>query len=152
MRKHTILVVDDEPNIRDILAYFLQSMGYEVVATGDPDEALGFAREGRPDLVLLDVLMPRMDGFDLCQMIRTHARSADLPVIFLTALGDEVSRECARVSGGTRYLQKPFSKEEVLGAVRALLASRRAGLRRAKGWSHAVRLDSLRPGARSGSR
>ncbi len=142
-----ILVVDDEPSVRDIVAYFLKEAGYEVAATGDPDEALALAREGRPDLAILDVLMPRMDGFDLCQMLRGHPESADLPVIFLTALGDDISRERARVCGGTMYLEKPFEKDQVLEAVRAALASRpRAHRRSGRGWGRAMHLTDLRPG------
>lgn len=146
MKETTILVVDDDPHVRDILGFFLGEEGYAVLATGDPDEALGLARTGKPDLALLDILMPRMDGFDLCQMIRTHAQSADLPVIFLTALGDEVSRERGRVCGAMRYLEKPFRKEDVLEAVRAALASRPPAHRPANhGWGRAVPLDRLRP-------
>lgn len=141
MAKPTLLVVDDEPHIRDILEFFLREAGYEVVSTGDPEEALACARRGEPDLVLLDVLMPRLDGFDLCQMLRAHAATAAVPVVFLTALGDEVSRERARVSGGARYLQKPFTREEVLEAVRAALASRPPAPPRAgSGWRRSVRL------------
>jgi CheY-like chemotaxis protein len=141
MTKHTILVVDDEANIRDILEFFLREAGYEVAATGDPDEALALAREGGPDLVLMDVVMPRMDGFDLCQMMHTHAGTAGIPVVFLTALGDDISRECARVSGGSFYLQKPFTREEVLEAVRQGLASRPPAPPRAgRGWSHSMHL------------
>lgn len=141
MTKHTILVVDDEANIRDILEFFLKEAGYEVASTGDPDEALALAREGGPDLVLMDVMMPRMDGFDLCQMMHTHAGTAGIPVVFLTALGDDISRECAKVSGGSFYLQKPFTREEVLEAVRRALAARPPAPPRAgRGWSRSVHL------------
>ncbi len=149
MKKPSILVVDDEPPVRDILAYFLQEAGYDVLATGDPDEALGLARDGRPDLAILDILMPRMDGFDLCQMIRGHPESADLPVIFLTALGDEINRERGRVCGAMLYLEKPFRKEAVLEAVRDALASRHRAPRHAhRGWGRAAHLEDLRPSPR----
>ena len=135
MAGELILVVDDEANVRDIVTYFLEAEGYRVTATGDPDEALVQAREEKPDLALLDIMMPRMDGFDLCQMIRDHAETREIPVIFLSALGDPVSRMRGRVSGAVTHLQKPFRKQAVLEAVRFALESRpkKAPLERVRG-------------------
>ena len=145
-----ILVVDDEDNIRDILTHFLDSAGYKPVTTGDPEEALSIAREVTPDVILLDVMMPRMDGFDLCQMLRDHADTERVPVIFLTALGDRASRERGRVSGANNYLEKPFTKETVLRAVRDALANRQAETRRTKsGWGNAISMERLRRRPRS---
>ena len=121
MAEKRVLVVDDEENVREILAHFLKSAGYELVSTGDPEEALLVARKTIPDVILLDVTMPRMDGFDLCQMLRSHPDTEKIPVVFLTALGDDVSRARGRVSGGTLYLQKPFTKKLVLDAVATAL-------------------------------
>lgn len=141
MTQPSVLIVDDEPHVRDVLEFFLREAGYGATSTGDPEEALARARRGGIDLILLDVLMPRMDGFDLCQMLQAHPSTAAIPVVFLTALGDEVSRERARVSGASRYLQKPFSRRDVLEAVRAALASRPPAPPRAgSGWSRSVRL------------
>ena len=123
MKGALVLVVDDESNIRDILVHFLEEEGYGTIATGDPEEALAMARELTPNVVLLDVMMPRMDGFDLCQMIHDHPDTRNVPVVFLTALGDDISRQVARVSGGKMHLQKPFTREDVLKAVRVALES-----------------------------
>ncbi|MHC4608564.1 MAG: response regulator [Planctomycetota bacterium] len=125
MAGERVLVVDDEQYILDVLEHFLEAAGYKVTTTEDPEEALSLAREQAPDAVLLDILMPRMDGFDLCQMLRDHPQTKDVPIVFVTALGDEVSRMRGRVSGGTAYLQKPFTKSEILEAVHAAVTARK---------------------------
>ena len=145
MAGELILVVDDEENIRDIVAHILKSAGYKPVVTGDPEEALSIAREVTPGVILLDVMMPRMDGFDVCQMLRDHADTEKVPIVFLTALGHDVSKERGRVSGGTLYLQKPFTKETVLSAVGEALGFRQKEKKRSPtGWAKAISMERLR--------
>jgi two-component system response regulator MprA len=118
-----ILVVDDEPAVRESLERSLRFEGYEVVAAGDGVEALERVRTDRPDAVVLDVLMPRLDGLEACRRLR--AAGDDLPVLLLTArdaVGDRVN---GLDVGADDYLVKPFALEELLARLRALL--RRAG-------------------------
>ena len=149
MSGERILVVDDNEKVRDVLTHILESAGYKPLATGDPNEALLVARKETPDLALLDVMMPSIDGFDLCQMLRDHSETSGIPVVFVTALGDDISRARGQVSGGMIHVQKPFKKEDVLGAVHAALNARKSRPKRTgSGWARARSLDALREGRR----
>ena len=108
-----ILVVDDEPSIRDLLAHSLRYSGFEVLVAGDGVEAVRVAERERPDLVILDVMLPDHDGFEV-------ARRLDVPVLFLTAR-DAVEDKLLGLGIGADYVTKPFSLEEVLARVRAVL-------------------------------
>ena len=116
-----ILVVDDEPKIRSLVIQSLESEGYRTVEAGGPEEGLTLAREAKPAMIFLDVTMPGMDGFELCTKIHEQQENKDTPVVFLTALADPKDHLRGMVSGGARYLQKPFKRDEVLSAVHMLL-------------------------------
>jgi DNA-binding response OmpR family regulator len=123
MARERILVVDDEPAIVDSLAYALDRDGFEVEVTGDGQEALETARSRPFDLVVLDVMLPRVDGFDVCRKLR--ARSA-VPIIMLTAKAEEFDKVLGLELGADDYITKPFSMREFRSRVKAVL--RRAEL------------------------
>ena len=118
----TLLVADDEPAIRDLLRDFFEAQGYAVVTAADGKEALAAAREASPDLVLLDVMMPWMDGFEVVRELR---RGGQTPVILLTARAGEADKVEGLGLGADDYVTKPFSFHEVAARVEAVL--RRAG-------------------------
>jgi two-component system OmpR family response regulator len=118
-----LLVVDDEPNIRELLAASLRYAGFDVVVAADGSEALRAAARHDPDLVLLDVMMPGVDGFEVVRRMRGEGR--DVPVLFLTARDSTHDKVTGLTLGGDDFVTKPFSLEEVVARIRALL--RRAG-------------------------
>ncbi|WP_437720326.1 response regulator [Sorangium sp. So ce861] len=117
MSKH-ILVVDDEARIREVLLYALQKEGYTVTAVADGRAAIEAAGAGDVDLVVLDVMLPELDGLEVCRRLRAGSRT---PILFLSARGDEVDRIVGLELGGDDYLTKPFSPRELVARVRALL-------------------------------
>ncbi|MFZ5869936.1 MAG: response regulator transcription factor [Actinomycetota bacterium] len=118
-----LLVVDDEPNIRELLSTALRFAGFEVHTAADGREALTQAESTRPDLVVLDVMLPDLDGFAVTRRLRDRGR--DVPVLFLTAKDDVTDRVTGLTVGGDDYVTKPFSLEEVVARIRAIL--RRTG-------------------------
>lgn len=114
----TILVVDDEPEIVRLVRAYLEEAGFRVVIASDGQEALYVARHEKPDLVVLDVLMPRMDGLEFTRRIR---RERDIPIIMLTARVEETDRIVGLELGADDYVTKPFSPREVVARVRAVL-------------------------------
>ncbi|HEY3363501.1 MAG TPA: response regulator transcription factor [Symbiobacteriaceae bacterium] len=113
-----ILVVDDEESIVQLIAYNLRRAGYEVITTGDGEAALRLARTESPDLVILDLMLPGMDGFDVCKEIR---KESDLPILMLTARSEEIDRVIGFEIGADDYVAKPFSPRELVGRVKAIL-------------------------------
>ncbi len=116
--KATILVVDDEPHVVRLVQANLQASGYQVLAAGDGRAALALVEEQRPDLVLLDLMLPGLDGYEVCRRIREYS---DVPIIMLTARGAEVDRIAGLDAGADDYLSKPFGVGELLARVRAVL-------------------------------
>ena len=119
-RTSTILIVDDDRVGRQLLRTLLEPDGYELVLAGSGAEALGRVGALTPDLVLLDVVMPEMDGFEVCQRLRADARLADVPVIMVTALHDRDSRIQGIEAGADDFISKPFDRVELLSRVRAI--------------------------------
>jgi len=119
-----LLVVDDEPSIRELLTASLRFAGFDVVAAADGAEALRLAEQHRPDLVVLDVMMPDMDGFTVTRKLRERGR--EMPVLFLTARDETSDKVTGLTVGGDDYVTKPFSLEEVVARIRAVL--RRSGV------------------------
>jgi DNA-binding response OmpR family regulator len=113
-----ILVADDEERVVRLLQIRLEALGYEVVPTYDGETALHHAAEGQPDLVLLDVMMPRMDGFSVCHRVREFS---SVPIIIVTARGQDQDKVRGLDLGADDYLTKPFGVEELLARVRAVL-------------------------------
>ncbi|SNR89141.1 two-component system, OmpR family, phosphate regulon response regulator PhoB [Humidesulfovibrio mexicanus] len=122
MSQKTVLVVEDHPETRELLCYHLTSAGYVARSAGAGQQALELAQRIRPDLVLLDVMLPGgMDGLEICRRLKQDERTRMVPVIMLTALGDEVDRIVGLELGAEDYVSKPFSPRELLLRVKALL-------------------------------
>ncbi len=119
----TLLVADDEDNILISLEFLFKRAGYTVLVARNGREALELAREHVPDLILLDVMMPELDGFSVCQALRGEARFARTPIVMLTAKGRDADRVKGKALGASDYVIKPFSTRELLARVRKLLES-----------------------------
>ena len=115
---HRILIVDDDPHIREVLSFALGKAGMETAQAGDGEAALAAIGARKPDLVVLDINMPRMDGLEVCRRLRA---SGDLPILFLSSRDDEVDRVVGLELGGDDYVVKPFSPREVVARVSAIL-------------------------------
>jgi phosphate regulon transcriptional regulator PhoB len=120
-----VLIVEDEPDIRALVVHHLKREGYQVSAASSGEEALRQVQAAPPDLVLLDLMMPAMDGLEVCRRLRQDPATAMLPIVMLTAKGDEVDRVVGLEIGADDYVVKPFSPKELLARVRAVL--RRSG-------------------------
>jgi two-component system phosphate regulon response regulator PhoB len=116
-----VLVVDDEPDLRGLLLFNLEEAGYAPLAASSGMEALSAVERERPALVLLDLMLPDIPGVEVCRRLRAAPESADLPIVMLTARGDEYDRLVGFEVGADDYVVKPFSVREVLMRVRALL-------------------------------
>jgi two-component system alkaline phosphatase synthesis response regulator PhoP len=121
MKKGKILVVDDENYILHILDFSLGAEGYEVITAEDGEEAVRKCREEKPDLVVLDVMMPKMDGFEACRTIKRDAETAETPVILLSAKSRDVDQKQGYEAGADDYITKPFSPGRLVDRVHGLL-------------------------------
>ena len=119
-----VLVVDDEPNILLSLQFLLKQKGYEVRTALNGEEALKALAEMVPDLILLDVMMPKPDGYEVCQQIRATPAWAKIPVVMLTAKGRDVEKEKGMAMGADDYITKPFATQELMAKVQAILESK----------------------------
>jgi len=117
-----VLVVEDEIALRETLAYNLTRQGYEVLTAGDGEIALQTARRSQPDLVVLDILLPKLDGFEVCRILR---QEMTVPILMLTARDDEIDRVLGLEMGADDYITKPFSMREFLARVKAHLRRER---------------------------
>lgn len=133
-----ILVVDDEPPIVDVLVYNLERANYDVLVARDGEEALCKAQQEQPDLIILDLMLPRMDGLEVCRALR---RERDVPIIMLTARDSEVDRVVGLELGADDYVVKPFSVRELMARVGSVL--RRAAPREAADDVDLVRVGDL---------
>ena len=119
----TVLVVEDEENLLEALRYSLEREGYAVETAIDGEQALNAARSVRPELVILDVMLPQLDGFEVCRILR---RESDVPIMMLTARGEEIDRVVGLELGADDYVTKPFSIRELMARVRNMLRRSRA--------------------------
>ncbi|MBS0545080.1 MAG: response regulator [Proteobacteria bacterium] len=119
--KKKILIADDEQNIVISLEFLMKREGYEVTIANDGEEAVQRIRETRPDLVLLDVMMPRKSGFDVCQEVRADPSLASVRIMMLTAKGRDTEVSKGLALGADAYMTKPFSTKELVEKVRTLL-------------------------------
>ena len=122
----TILIVDDEPSILDLVRFTLEDADVRVVEASDGAEALVLARRIKPDLILLDVQMPRLNGLEVCRQLRREPAVARTPIVMLTAAGQEADRARGREAGADEYLTKPFSPLALLALVEALVPETRS--------------------------
>ncbi|HEX4797996.1 MAG TPA: response regulator [Burkholderiales bacterium] len=116
-----VLIVDDEPNIVTSLEFLMRGSDYEVKVARNGEEALRLAGSFRPDVLLLDVMMPQRSGFEVCRKIRENPVLRDVKIIMLTAKGRDVEKEKGLDLGANAYVTKPFSTKELMNTVRALL-------------------------------
>lgn len=117
-----ILIAEDETDIRELVAFILRFGGYEVVTASNGEEAVQLARRENPDLILLDVRMPRMTGYDACREIKADPNLKTTPVVFLSAKGQENEIQAGIESGAEEYLLKPFAPDQLTQRVKAILA------------------------------
>ena len=119
-----VLVVDDDPDIRELVAFKLEQVGHAVTTENDGETGLAAALADVPDLILLDVMMPKLTGIEVCQKLRDDARTANVPVMLITAKAQEVDVERGFAAGADDYIVKPFSPRELATRVEAMLARR----------------------------
>jgi len=116
-----ILIVDDEQDIVELLSYNLEKEGFSTVKAYDGEATLGLVRSGKPDLMILDLMLPKMNGLDVCKAIRRNPETANLPIIMLTAKGEEIDKIIGLEIGADDYITKPFSVKELIARVRSIL-------------------------------
>jgi DNA-binding response OmpR family regulator len=121
--KASVLLVDDEPNIVLSLQFLMKQAGYDVRVARDGDAALNAIKERAPDIVLLDVMTPGRDGYEVCQTIRANPAWKNIKIVMLTARSREVEREKGLALGADDYITKPFSTRELVDCVKRLLAN-----------------------------
>ncbi len=109
-----ILIADDETNIRELLLITLEDAGYKILTAQDGEEALKIAREEKPDLILLDIVMSKMNGYDVCKKIKTSPETKSIKVIMLTSLSGKTDREKGLMAGADDYFSKPFSPSALM--------------------------------------
>ena len=121
----SILIVDDEPNIVISLEYLMKREGWETAVATDGEAALAALEKAPPDLVILDVMLPRMNGFEVCRLIRADPRWAKLRILMLTAKGRDTEVEKGLGLGADAYVTKPFSTKDLVAQIRTLLSTPR---------------------------
>jgi len=119
--KKRILIVDDEPSILETIKFHLEMNDYDILSATDGMEALKLARSKGPDLILLDLMLPLMDGYKVCKMLKMDRRYKDIPVIMLTAKAGSVDEVEGYQSGADAYIKKPFDLEALSGVVEEML-------------------------------
>ena len=121
MATQSILIVEDETDIRDLLALHCKREGFAVLESGDGSDAVRLAQEKRPDIILLDLMLPGLDGLSVCKILQRDPLTARIPVIMLTAKGEEIDRIVGLEIGASDYILKPFSVREVMLRIKAVL-------------------------------
>jgi len=116
-----ILIAEDERDIRDLVAFTLRFAGHEVVVATNGEEAVSMASEANPDLILMDVRMPRMTGYEACKVMKANVDLKDIPIVFLTARGQESEIQQGLDAGAEEYLLKPFAPDQLTTRVKAIL-------------------------------
>ncbi len=127
MSEKKILIIDDDAFIRRPLEFILREEGFAPVTAVDGEDGLAKLEGSRPDLIFLDVMMPGMDGYAVCRRVKTDPRFASIPVILLTAKGQEGDRDRGLAAGATEFMSKPYSPSELLQRVREILSEGEAG-------------------------
>jgi DNA-binding response OmpR family regulator len=120
-RKRFIMVVDDEENVVELVKRILETDGYQVATASNGDMLRALLTRNKPDLILLDILMPNVDGYTLCSEIKSGRDTKDIPVVMLTGLGYELNKELAITSGADGYINKPINSANLLDTVARLL-------------------------------
>ncbi len=118
-----ILIAEDEKDIRDLITFTLQFAGHEVTATANGEEACEKAQQIHPDLILLDIRMPRMNGYEACQKIKTSQGTEQIPIVFLSAKGQESEIQTGLAVGAAEYIVKPFAPDQLTERIHAILGN-----------------------------
>lgn len=116
-----ILIAEDEPDIRELVAFTLRFAGHEVITTSNGEEAYFTAQEIIPDLIMMDVRMPRMTGYDACRAMKQIPSLQDIPIVFLSAKGQDAEIQSGLEAGAEEYLLKPFAPDQLVERVKAIL-------------------------------
>ena len=122
MKKAKILVVDDEVNITQILELSIGAEGFEVITASNGEEAIDKARKEQPDLIILDIMMPRIDGYEACRILKANPLTKNIPVVLLTAKGRDIDKRLGYEVGATDYIVKPFSPNKLIERINELLS------------------------------
>jgi two-component system, OmpR family, response regulator len=138
MAENKILIVEDDPNLRETLKYNLRKEGYDVATAGDGEQAIEVARREKPDLLILDIMLPKLSGFEVCRILR---KEMTVPILMLTAKADETDKIVGLEIGADDYMTKPFSMRELLARVRAML--RRAKIVEAPSGQTLIKIKDL---------
>lgn len=144
MAKTTVLIIEDEKNIRELIKYNLQDDGYLVSEEMSGDSGLRRIQQDLPDLVLLDLMLPGMDGLSVCKAVKQNPKTASVPVIMLTAKGEEIDKVLGLEIGADDYITKPFSPRELLARVKAVLRRGREAPADVKLTAGTLELDDAR--------
>lgn len=147
VKKESLLIVEDEADIRELISFNLEMSGYDVIKAADGETGLNLARQHHPDLILLDLMLPGMDGLKVCRQLRADTETRKIPVMMLTAKGEEEDQITGFDAGADDYVTKPFSPRVLVARVKALL--RRNGLARETTSNkmvdiHGITIDSAR--------
>ena len=123
MQKGKVLVVDDEVNITQILEFSIGSEGYEVLTASNGEEAIDKARREQPDLIILDIMMPKIDGYEACRILKANPITKNIPVVLLTAKGRDIDKRLGYEVGASDYIIKPFSPNKLIERIHELLVT-----------------------------
>lgn len=121
MDKKKILLVDDEKDLVEMVSFRLQASGYEIITAYDGQEALEKAKKEKPDLIILDLMLPKMDGYKVCGLLKTDARYNKIPIIMFTAMAQDSDKQMGQEVGADAYITKPFEPQVLLEKIRELL-------------------------------
>ena len=122
MGKHTILIVDDEKDLVSMVKLRLEATGYDTIEAYDGQEALTKAQNENPDLIILDLMLPKMDGYKVCRMLKFYSRYKSIPIILFTARAQDSDKDLGKEVGADAYMTKPFEAEALLSKVKELLS------------------------------
>ena len=125
MNERKVLVVDDEENIIQILEFSIEAEGYEVITALNGEEAIKKARKEQPNLIILDIMMPKVDGYEVCRVLKGNPLTKKIPVILLTAKGREIDKRLGFEVGASDYIVKPFSPSKLIDKINEHLFSRK---------------------------
>lgn len=118
-----ILLVDDEPDIIEILQFMLESQGYECITATDGEEGLKKAREINPDIIILDVMMPKINGYKICRLLKFDNKYKDIPILMLTARSQDEDKLIGEETGADEYITKPFEVDEVIETIKKYIGN-----------------------------
>ena len=145
MSNYTVLVVEDDANMQGFLQEVLASEGYSVLTASDGQEALTQAFAQKPDLILLDLLMPNLDGVTFCRAVRADQRTKDVPIVVVTSLNMQAKLEESMAAGADDFIGKPFDVQDLIGRVRSMLQVKHITNPRERMQQYTLALRQLRP-------